>query len=282
MVRRRPLFGKRIVVTRPREQAGELVEMLEELGARRSRRRPSASYRPKTTGRSTRRAARRARYDWIVFTSANGVDHFMRRLLAGPGDVRDLKGPRICAIGPGTAEHVTRYGIKVDLMPSEYRAEAVFEALRQADDLSGKRILLPRANIAREWLAEELRRVGASCHRGRAYRTVPVEGERAGEPDIYKMLLERQIDAVTFTSASTVRSFAGLLGAEQAADLLRHRCSVHRPGHRRSRRAARDPPPPSCRASTPSRALVGAIVDYFTGAGGQHRRRDACKPRANP
>jgi uroporphyrinogen III methyltransferase / synthase len=275
----RPLFGKRIVVTRPREQAGRLTEMLEELGATALEAPTIRIVPPEDYGPLDEACRQLDTFDWVVFTSANGVDHFMRRLQAGPGDVRDLKGVRICAIGPGTAEHVTRYGIKVDLMPSEYRAEAVFEALRQADDLSGKRILLPRANIAREWLAEELRRVGAAVTEVWAYRTVPVEGERAGEPDIYKMLLERQIDAVTFTSASTVRSFAGLLGADQAADLLRG-TAVASIGPVTAEAAEQLG---IATAIMPGEytidALVGAIVDHFTE---QAANTGAARSRANP
>jgi uroporphyrinogen III methyltransferase/synthase len=157
-------------------------------------------------------------FDWIVFTSANGVDHFMARLLS-LGDVRDLKGVRICTIGPSTASRIARYGIRVDLTPPEYRAEAVAAALKGLGELTGTRILLPRADIARELLAEELRGAGAEVVEVAAYKTTLAGPEH--EQDIYRMLLERQIDAVTFTSASTVRNFCTIFGREQAADLLR-------------------------------------------------------------
>ena len=105
-------------------------------------------------------------------------------------------------------------------MPSEHRAEAVVEALRATGDLHDQRVLLPRANIARELLPEDLRRAGAEVVDVTAYRTV-LAGSDDGGPDIYKILLEQDIDAVTFTSASTVRNFVEIVGAEPAADLLR-------------------------------------------------------------
>jgi uroporphyrinogen III methyltransferase/synthase len=154
-----------------------------------------------------------------VFTSANAVDALLGRLVQ-QGDIRELKGVRLCAIGPSTAERVGRYGLRADVVPDEARAEGVFEALKAAAPLQGARVLLPRADIAREVLPDQLRDAGAQVDEVVAYRTLLGGGEREGDHDIYRMLLERQIDAVTFTSASTVRNFARLLGEEQAADLL--------------------------------------------------------------
>ncbi|HVB38598.1 MAG TPA: uroporphyrinogen-III synthase, partial [Vicinamibacterales bacterium] len=217
----RPLFGRRIAVTRPREQAAELVDRLESLGAEAIevpliRIEPPEDYGPLDD------ACRQAgTFDWIVFTSINGVDAFFERLSAGPGDLRDLKGVRLCAIGPATADRLGRLGLKVDLVPAEYRAEAVVEALAATGVREGVRLLLPRADIARELLATELRRLGAEVTEVQAYHTVAVEPASEGEPDIYRMLLDRQIDVVTFTSASTVHSFVKMMGAEPAADLLR-------------------------------------------------------------
>jgi len=216
----RPLFGKRIVVTRSQEQAGELIEMLEERGADAI---PAPTIRiapPEDLGALDRACVEAGFFDWIVFASANGVDHFMDRLLA-LSDVRELKGVRICTIGPSTASRLARYGIRVDLTPAEFRAEAVVAALKADGDLTGKRFLLPRADIARDLLADELREAGADVVDVVAYRTTLASPDREAEPDIYRMLLDRQIDAVTFTSASTVRNFVTILGREQAVDLLR-------------------------------------------------------------
>jgi uroporphyrinogen III methyltransferase / synthase len=216
----RPLFGRRIVVTRTREQAGEFIEMLEELGAEPI---PAPTIRvlPPEDSTALEIACREASsYDWIVFTSANAVDHFMRSLLAA-SDVRELKGVRICTVGPSTASRLSRYGIRVDLTPTEFRSEALVEAMKFHGQLQGARVLLPRADIAREILADELREAGAHVVEVAAYRTVLAAGDRDGDHDVYRMLLDRQIDAVTFTSASTVRNFVEILGRDQAVDLLR-------------------------------------------------------------
>jgi uroporphyrinogen III methyltransferase/synthase len=216
----RPLFGRRIIVTRAREQAGDLIEQLEELGAE-AIEAPSIRIEAVSKDDALDIACREAQnYDWIVFTSVNGVEHFMRCLMQGPGDVRSLKGPKLCAVGPATAERLGRYGLKVDLMPAEHHAEGVADALRSTGSIDGARVLLPKADIAREVLGEELRKAGAQVTEVAAYRTVPESGSRDTDPDIYKMLLERQIDIVTFTSASSVRHFVKLIGEEQATDLL--------------------------------------------------------------
>jgi uroporphyrinogen III methyltransferase/synthase len=216
----RPLFGRKIVVTRSREQAGELIDMLEERGAEAI---PAPTIRilpPEDLAGLDRACAEVGTFDWIVFTSANAVDFFMERLLAA-ADVRELKGVRICTVGASTGSRLSRYGIRVDLTPAEFRAEALVEALKAAGDVRGRRFLVPRADIARDVLVEELRGAGAEVVDVVAYRTVLASTDRDSDPDIYRMLLDREIDAVTFTSASTVRNFARILGPEQAADLLR-------------------------------------------------------------
>src|SRR6266545_2766391 len=215
----RPLFGRRIVVTRSREQAGELVDMLEERGAE-AIQAPTIRIAPAEDVAALDRACEDAgAYNWIIFTSANAVEHFMQRLLA-VSDVRELKGVRLCAIGPSTAQRLARYGMRVDLTPEEARSEAVIEAIKATGTLKDTRFLLPRADIAREVLADQLRDAGADVSEVVAYRTLLAGGERDGDHDIYRMLLDRQIHAVTFTSASTVQNFARIFGEEQAADLL--------------------------------------------------------------
>ena len=214
----RPLFGRRIVVTRSREQAGEFIDMLEERGAEAI---PAPTIRvlpPEDTTALRQACTDAGTFDWIVFTSANAVDYFMRCLLE-ERDVRELKGVRICTVGPSTASHLSRYGIRVDLTPAEYRSEALIHAMKAHGALRGARVLLPRADIAREIIADELRDAGAEVVEVTAYRTVLAGGE--GDHDVYRMLLDREIDAVTFTSASTVRNFVDILGHDQAIDLLR-------------------------------------------------------------
>jgi uroporphyrinogen III methyltransferase / synthase len=215
----RPLFGRRIVVTRSREQAGELVDMLEERGADAIQTPTIRIAPPEDFDALDRACGDAASYDWIVLTSVNAVDAFFERLLQR-GDVRDLKGVRLCAIGAATAQRIGGFGLRADLVPDESRAEAVFDALKAAVTLAGTKFLLPRADIAREALPEQLRDAGAEVTEVVAYRTVIAGGDRDTDHDVYRMLLDRQIDAVTFTSASTVRNFARMLGEEQAADLL--------------------------------------------------------------
>jgi uroporphyrinogen III methyltransferase/synthase len=216
----RPLFGRRIVVTRSREQAGEFVEMLEERGAE-AIHAPAIRIAPPEDVELLDAACEAvATFDWLVLTSVNAVDYFMRRLLA-VSDIRELKGVRICTVGASTAERVKRYGIRVDLVPEEYHAEALVEALRRIDTLAGRRVLVPKGDIARDLLVDELRASGARVTEVVAYRTVLASTERDSDQDVYRMLLDRQIDAVTFTSPSSVRNFVKLLGEDQAVDLLR-------------------------------------------------------------
>jgi len=217
----RPLFGVRVVVTRPRAQAAELVTRLEQLGAEPIEAPTIEIVAPEDPAPLDRACQQIGAFDWIVFTSANAVSHLMGHLLAGPGDVRDLKGVRLCAVGPATAEALSQYSIRVDLVAAEYRAKGVIRALRQDRDLTGTRILLPRADLARDLLPAKLRQAGAHVTTVTAYRTAPVDLESVDGPDIYRLLLERRVDIVTFTSGSSVKNFVKALGTEQAADLLR-------------------------------------------------------------
>jgi uroporphyrinogen III methyltransferase/synthase len=216
----RPLFGKRILVTRPKEQGMDLVERLEAMGAEAIEAPMIRVLPPEDFGPLDEACERAGSFDWIVFASANAVDAFMDRLLGGPRDLRALGGVKLCGVGPATADRLAHHGLKVDLTPTEYRAEAVLRALTEGAQVRGLKILLPHADIGRELIADELRRQGADVTDVVAYRTVAIEADRDGEPDVYRMLLERSIDVVTFTSASAVRSFVRVLGAEPAADLL--------------------------------------------------------------
>jgi uroporphyrinogen III methyltransferase / synthase len=217
----RPLFGRRVLVTRPREQATELVERLESMGAEAIEAPMIRIVPPDDYGPLDEACSRIGSFDWIVFSSANAVDALFGRLLAGPQDLRALKGVKLCVVGPATAERLARHGLKVDVMPAEYRAESVVRALTESGPVRGIKVLLPRTDIGREVIADELRKQGADVTEIVAYRTVVTDPEREGEPDVYRMLLERSIDVVTFTSASAVRSLVRVLGAEPAADLLR-------------------------------------------------------------
>jgi len=207
-------------VTRPKDQSIELVERLEAMGAEAIEAPMIRILPPEDFAPLDEACARAGRFDWIVFTSANAIDAFMERLLAGGRDMRALGGVKVCCVGQATADVLADYGLTVDLTPTEYRAEAVLRALAELGSVRGQKILLPHADIGREVIAEELRAQGADVTEVVAYRTVAVDADREGEPDVYRMLLERSIDVVTFTSASAVRNFVRVLGAEPAADLL--------------------------------------------------------------
>ena len=217
----RPLFGKRVLVTRPRGQAAELVDRLEAMGAEVVEAAMLRIEPPDDYGPLDDACANAGTFGWIVFSSTNAVDAFFERLLRGASDVRALGGVKLCCIGATTAERLAHYGLKADVVPGEYRAEALVQALTQSGDLADIRVLLPQADIAREIVGSELRKHGADVTEVIAYRTVATDAERDGDPDVYRMLLDRKLDVVTFTSPSAVRNLVAVLGAEPAADLLR-------------------------------------------------------------
>jgi uroporphyrinogen III methyltransferase/synthase len=217
----RPLFGRRILVTRPREDAAELTDLLATLGADAIEAPMLRFAPPDDFGPLDDAVGRLGSFEWVVFTSANAVESFVGRVMAGPGDLRALGNVRLCAIGPATDERLRRFRLKPDLVPTDGHPEAVAQALLATGRLAGRAVLVPRADMGRELIAMELRRAGAEVTDVTAYRTIVAEPEREGEPDIYRLLLDRRIDVVTFTSASAVRNFAKTLGEEQAVDLLR-------------------------------------------------------------
>ena len=218
----RPLFGKRVLVTRPREQAAELVDLLTAYGADSIEAPMIRMAPPEDPDPLLRAAANPEQFDWIVFTSANAVEAFMTALLDGERDVRALKGPRICTSGTATAEKLAAYGIKVDVIPREFRGDAVAAALMAQGPMTGMRVLLPRSDIGREVIAEQLREAGAVVTEVIAYRTILEDAQRETDPDVYGMLLEGKIDVATFTSPSAIRNFAKIHGADQVSDLLKH------------------------------------------------------------
>jgi len=217
---KRPLFGRRIVVTRAREQASRFMTMLTELGAE-CVEFPTIEIIPPASWEDMDAAVRDLKdFNWIVTTSVNGVGYFLERLYAAGKDARDLKGIRVAAIGPKTAEAWHGAGIKPDLVPEEYVAEAVIESFKRYD-LSGSSVLIPRAEEAREILQDGVAAMGARVRVVTAYRTVrPVREVQA----MRELLKEGLIDMVTFTSSSTVRNFMGMFSDERAElmEWMRH------------------------------------------------------------
>jgi len=206
----RPLFGKKILVTRAREQASDFVARLSELGAE-CVEFPTIEVIPPSSWKDLDRAIENLEScHWLVFTSVNGVKYFFARLEVSGQDVRNLKGIRIAAIGPKTADAIRGKGVKPDLVPEEYRAEAVVEAFRK-QGVKGLRILLPRAAEAREVLPQELEKMGARVEVVEAYRTVKPEADK---DEIRAMLEKGEIHMVTFTSSSTVNNFIEMFEEE--------------------------------------------------------------------
>ena len=256
----RPLFGRRVLVTRSREQSGEIVELLEAHGAAAIEAPLINIVPPDDYGPLDEACEKASGFDWIVFTSANGASAFMDRLLSGPRDVRALAGARLCAVGPGTASRLTRFGLKVDLIPDDHSAGGVVAAMKEAGPLKGKRVLFAKADIARDTLPEDLRAAGAQVTEVVAYRTVTAEGD--AHLGIYRQLLDRQIDAVTFSSASAVRAFVSIYGADQAVDLLNHTI-VATIGPVTADAAVRYGITPQI---TPATSTIPALVDAHRGA----------------
>ena len=209
----RPLLGKRIVVTRAREQASDLVNRLTELGAECLECPTIQVMPPEDWGPLDRAVDRLSDYEWIVFTSVNGVKFFFNRLFEKGRDVRALHRMRTAAIGPVTAKRLLEFGLNSDIVPESYRAESVVDAFR-AEAVSGKKILIPRAEEARPILPAELKKMGATVDEVTAYRT---RQARDNADTLLSSLKAGEIDMVTFTSSSTVRNFKALLPAE--ADL---------------------------------------------------------------
>ncbi len=213
---KRPLFGKRILVTRAREQAAELSNLLAAYGGEPVEC-PTIQIVPtETWGELDQAIDVLSRYHWLIFTSLNGVGPFMARLRMKGKDARALAGLRLCCIGPRTAQEIEKYGLKADVIPSEYQAEGVIAALG-ATGIKGQCILLPRAAVAREVLSEQLRGLGAEVQVVPVYRTVlpTVDVQRLKE-----QLSRQQIDVISFTSSSTVRNFVQLFRNRAELDQL--------------------------------------------------------------
>lgn len=205
---RRPLFGRRVVVTRAREQAGVLAAKLRSLGADVIEM-PTIEIVPAPDyGPLDRATAELGSYDWLIFTSVNGVRYFLERLDRSERDLRALRA-RICAIGAATKKTLEALHLKVDLVGEEYVAESLVEAF-SVYDLAGSRMLLPRAAKARDVLPRELARRGACVDVVEAYRTVVPENARAQAAEVFGA--RRKPDWVTFTSSSTVENFVQIAG----------------------------------------------------------------------
>ncbi len=254
---KKPLFGKRILVTRTREQASQLVETLEQMGAE-CLEIPTIKIVPPESFEVLDEALRELEsFDWVIFTSVNGVKYFFDRLFALGKDARAMAKAKVAAIGTATAELIKSYGLLVDLLPKEFRAEGLLEVLMK-EDLSGKRVLIPRALEAREILPEKLREAGAEVVVAPAYQTIIPEEET----EAARRAFREGVDVVTFTSSSTAKNLLKMLG-EEARELLSGvvLASIGPITSETLRRAGFEPTVEAQEYTIPG--LVKAIVDYF-------------------
>jgi uroporphyrinogen III methyltransferase / synthase len=203
---KRPLFGRKIIVTRAREQASQFLAGLTELGAECIEFPAIKIVPPRSWDGMDKAIQNLENYRWLIFTSMNGVDYFFRRLYELGKDVRSIRDAKVAAIGPKTAEAVKGHGINSDIVPDEYRAEAVIEAFKD-HELQHVNILIPRAQEAREILPEELRKMGARVDVVEAYRTIMPEEDA---DKLSAMIEKGEIDMATFTSSSTVLNFLNM------------------------------------------------------------------------
>ncbi len=210
----KPLFGQRILITREYSPA---MERLEELGAE-IMEFPTIKIVPPEDWSELDRAIEKINtYHWIVLTSKNGVYWFFKRYFELGHDIRELQGLKFCAVGTKTAEEISKYGIKVDLVPKEFRAEGLIEAFGGEESVKGLRLLIPRAEVAREVFPEKMRALGATVDVVTAYRAVKPSGHAKR---LKRFLSEGKITIATFTSGATFTNFCEMVG-DDAKELLK-------------------------------------------------------------
>jgi uroporphyrinogen III methyltransferase/synthase len=217
-----PLGGRTVVITRALAQSAEFAAALERYGARVVACPTIEIVEPESFAPLDEAIEHLYGYDWIVFTSTNGVDFFMRRLEAGGRDAGELDDIHVCAIGSATADRLRDARVHVDVVPGEFKAEGVFDAL--ANYLGGRErlarlnFLIPRAAVARDYLPRALEEAGARADVVAAYRTVPPQ--TTDRARIEALLVGGAVDCITFTSSSTVANFAQLFDTRDLGELL--------------------------------------------------------------
>ncbi|QXM05660.1 uroporphyrinogen-III C-methyltransferase [Crassaminicella indica] len=204
----KPLFGKKVLVTRTRQQASYLSKKLEALGAKAVEFPTIKIEHPECFDEIDKAIKAVEKYKWIIFTSVNGVTAFFDRMKNLKIDIRKLLGAKLVAIGPATAKALEDKGFIIEYIPEEYRAEAIIDGLKDKIK-EGEHILLPRADIAREILIEELKKLGAIVDNIHIYRTVIPKND---QDKLISILKDENIDVITFTSSSTVKNFMNILG----------------------------------------------------------------------
>jgi len=213
----KPLFGKKIMITRPEEQMSDIKKLLNDAGAEVIKF-PLIKIMPPHRYRFVDDAVKNLKnYDWIIFTSVNGAKYFFRRFFKYFNDIREFGRTKICAIGSTTERIIKDYNLDVEFRPEKYTSEALVKKFSEMKRLKGKKVLLPRANIAGEYLAEELKKLGAIVDEIATYRTVEL---REYNPEYIEMLKNDKIDLITFTSTSTVKSFVNMAKKNNMLDII--------------------------------------------------------------
>jgi uroporphyrinogen III methyltransferase/synthase len=217
-----PLRDRTIVITRALKQAAPFAAALEGYGARVISCPTIEIVEPESFAPLDEAIGNLYGYDWLIFTSVNGVDFFLRRLTQSGHETSELDDVRVCAIGEATAERLREASIHVDLVPEEFKAEGVFSALESfiggEDSFQGQNFLIPRAAQARDYLPRALEAAGARCDVVPVYRTVaPQDTEKRR---VEALLAGGAVDCITFTSSSTVRNFAELFDTTDLSSLL--------------------------------------------------------------
>ncbi|MBU0674611.1 MAG: uroporphyrinogen-III C-methyltransferase [Proteobacteria bacterium] len=210
---KKPLLGKRILVTRTREQASELIDLLEEDGAACLEGATIALVPPDSWQELDECLARLNTYDWILFTSINAIQFFFKRLQEKGMDARALSGSQVGVVGTTTAKILLGYGIKADLLPEEFTGEGLAQAMLEKG-VTGKKILIPRALEAREILPKKLQEAGAEVTVAPVYKNIMPEGF----DEVRKALEDKEIDLISFTSSSTVKNFLELLSIKDESE----------------------------------------------------------------
>lgn len=213
----KPLFGKRVLITRGRSQSGRMADQISKCGAEPVLFPTIEILPPEDSSPLDEALTHISVYDWIIFTSVNGVEKFFERFFQINEDIRMLAGPRLGAIGPVTAASIKKFGLKVDLLAKEFIAEGVLDLLTE-EQIANKRFLIPRAAKARDILPKGITDLGGLVDVVAVYRTgKPTTADVA---KITRELEQKRIDAVTFTSSSTVTHFAEMLNSEDVKGLL--------------------------------------------------------------